>query len=381
MAVIASYAAPAPARADLPRVDIEVNQAIGDEKSAAIMVIRGKGGYRGPIGIEWRGSFSLHLEKNSYAFETRSHDNEGHNVALLGMPKENDWILNAAHTDPTLVRDALAYATARRIGHWAARTRFVELYLNGEYRGVYVLSEQPKLDKNRVAVPGAGISGGYLIEQSTTSLPRGFRGLLSGRWYGHKDPKPKHLKADRALWIFNYVSATELALAARNGRWRNHIDERVAVDYVLLQELFMNLDAFNRSTFLAKGTNRPFELGPIWDFDRSMGLTLSGEFGIAPTGWITPGRPLVRDMLADRAFAQRLVTRWSELRAGSLLPDLLGDLDRSSRELRKAQARNAQRWPATRSRPHAAEVRLLRDWLSARVAWINTNIQSLVRAT
>jgi len=297
------------------------------------------------------------------------------------MPPESDWILNAAHSDRTLSRDALAYATARRLGRWAPRTRFVELYLNRRYRGVYVLTEQLKLDRARVAVPRRGISGGYLVELSSDPFARGFHGAVSGRFYGHKHPKAKQLNADETTWISGYVNAAERSVAMRDGSWRARVDESAAVDYLLLQELFANLDAFHRSTFLAKRTGRPLAFGPIWDFDRAMGLTLDGVFGAAPHGWVTPGRPWAADLLADAAFSDRLVARWSALRSKHLLSGMLGDLDRNQRALRIAQARNARRWPTTRSRSYASQMRLLRGWLIERVGWIDANIRSLGATT
>lgn len=377
-ALAALALAPAPAQAALPRVDITVGQSITDgPKRSGQMRIAAASGYRGRVGIELRGSWSRRVPKKSYSLETRSSGRRARNVALLGMPKENDWILNAVHGDPTLSRDALAYATARRLGRWAPRTRHVELYLNRRYQGVYVLSEQAKLDPARVSVARKGITGGYLVELSSEAFPGGFEGPVSRRFYGHKDPRRKHLRSDEAAWIAGYVAAAEHAVAARDGSWRAFLDEPSAVDYLLLQELFSNQDAFHRSTFLAKPSDRPLVLGPVWDFDRAMGLTLAGGFAIPPRGWVTQGRPWAGDLLADTAFAKRVAARWAQLRANGLRERLLRDLSRHRRALRSAQVRNARRWPATRGRPYAVEMRRLRGWLAQRIAWIDANVGTL----
>ena len=370
-------APPAAAQGALPRVHIDPARAVGEErKTPASMRIPGAAGYRGRIGIELRGGASRRFAKKSYALETRTRGNSGRDVALLGMPAENDWVLNAAHGDRTLSRDALAYATARRLGGWAPRTRFVELYVARRYQGVYVLTEQPKLDRARVAVPRAGITGGYLVELSTDPFAGGFRSPFRGRFYGHKDPSSKQLEHRDAAWIASYVLAAERSAAARDGRWRAMVDEGAAVDYLLLQELFKNYDAFRRSTFLAKGTARPLAFGPVWDSDRAMGLDLTG--GVADAhGWITPGRPWAADLLADAAFTDRVAARWRELRANDLLGGMLREVQRSSRSLRTAQLRNARRWPSTRSPSHASEIARLRDWLATRVAWIDANVAAL----
>jgi hypothetical protein len=78
----------------------------------------------------------------SYGFECRDINGKSVDKSILGMPKESDWVLYAPYTDKTLMRNFLAYAIAREMGGWAARTQFVEVVLNGEYVGVYVLMEK-----------------------------------------------------------------------------------------------------------------------------------------------------------------------------------------------------------------------------------------------
>ena len=233
------------------------------------------------------------------------------------------------------------------------------------------LSIDPKLDRERVAVPRKGISGGYLIEGSDEPFDRGFASLARGHFYGHKDPGREQLRDEEAAWIAAYVRTAEQAVAARDGSWR------AAVDYLLLQELFKNYDAFSRSVFLAKGSDRPLELGPVWDLDRAMGFDLT-ENRVGVHGWITAGRPWAADLLADRAFAQRLVARWQELRRDKdLLRSMLRRLDRWGVVLRGERARNARRWPQKRLGSPTAEHRRLRAWLVDRARWIDANVGAL----
>ena len=81
--------------------------------------------------IRTRGRWSQRFPKKSYAVEIR----DGDARRCTGFPADDDWILYAAYNDRTLIRNALAYATARSMGRYAARTRFVELRLNGRYHG------------------------------------------------------------------------------------------------------------------------------------------------------------------------------------------------------------------------------------------------------
>ena len=88
------------------------------------------------IGIELHGQTSLGFPKNSYGIETRDSSGENLNISLLGMPRENDWILYAPYSDKTLMRNALTYTLAAELGYYAPRVRFCELVLNDIYRGV-----------------------------------------------------------------------------------------------------------------------------------------------------------------------------------------------------------------------------------------------------
>lgn len=127
--------------------------------------------YDGKIGIEIRGHFSATFPQKPYALETRDSLGNNLNVSLLGMPKENDWILIPNYNDKSFVRNLLAFELFRRMGNYAPNTRLCEVILNSGYRGVYVFTEKIKADKNRVDIArmtaddnlGVALTGGYII--------------------------------------------------------------------------------------------------------------------------------------------------------------------------------------------------------------------------
>ena len=371
LVLAAALLAPAPAAAGVPKLAISTAGPVGDErKTAATLRTRG---YRGHAALELRGASSRAFPKRSYALETRTGRGRNRDVALLGLPRENDWVLEPAYADASLMRNVVAYATARRTGRWSPRTRYVELTLNRRYRGVYVLTERPKLDRARVAVRTKGVEGGYLLELTDRGGGH-FRGPVSGLPYEFKDPDRGDIQGDQRRFITSYVAAAERALQA--GTWREHVDEAAAVDHLLLQELFKNRDAFTRSTHLVKGSDTKLLFGPLWDMDRSMGDPHLGA-DAGPTGFVSPGRPWAGALLADAAFRQRVVARWRELRAAGLLESLMADVAAAERSTGTAAARNAKRWPGMQSRDHAAEVAALRSWLTARVDWLDANVEQL----
>ena len=126
--VLALGAAAPAAEAAIPTLHVRAAKQIRDDPKVPARITAGGRTVRAEI--EYRGSSSLAFPKKPYAIET------DRKVRLLGMPRERDWVLNAAYTDPTLLRDALAHTAARRIGLASSRHRHVHLRINGRYRGV-----------------------------------------------------------------------------------------------------------------------------------------------------------------------------------------------------------------------------------------------------
>jgi hypothetical protein len=137
-------------------------------------------------GIEFRGStsqadfyFLPGLVKKPYGIElwTDSTGITAKKMSLIQMPEESDWVLNASYNDRSFMRDFLAQLIAGRLGVLHSETKFVELIISDEYRGVYILLEKIKQGKNRVPISdlyttenaGDNVTGGYLLNLDKTS--------------------------------------------------------------------------------------------------------------------------------------------------------------------------------------------------------------------
>ena len=363
---LALAVAPPARAADLPVLRIDAARSIPDEPKVRAQLRMP--GYRGRIAIERRGQSSQQFPKRSYAVEL------ARDAALLGMPADDDWVLYAPYNDKTLMRNVVAYATARSIGRYAARTRFVELRLDGRYHGVYVLMERLELGDDRVA--GEALYEFTFPFQARSKGPS-FRTPVLKRPIVWEDPGRGDLSARRARALARPVRAAERALYGP-GSWRRRIDAASAVDFALLNELFKNEDGFHASTYMALAGGR-LHLGPVWDFDISMG---NSDYGPSRrlAGWMLAQRDWAERLYRDRGFRRALARRWRELRAAGLRRDVLAAVERSRRELRGAAGRNFRRWPVLDRRiwpnpvargSYRAEVRSLRSWLVRRIAWLD----------
>ncbi|MDH5610051.1 MAG: CotH kinase family protein, partial [Cyclobacteriaceae bacterium] len=213
------------------------------------------------ISIEKRGSSSLWFPKNSYSLETQTALGTNLNVGLLGMPPENDWILYAPYSDKSLIRNVLTYDLGNQLGQYAPRTRFCEVVINGEYKGIYILTEKIKRDLNRVniarldstEISGDNLTGGYIvkIDRPKAGLSHDWYSEISGpasqdpghrigfvvEYPGHKDILPEQL-----AYISNYVKNFENALSGSfftdwNWGYKNYIDVNSFIDFWLMNEI------------------------------------------------------------------------------------------------------------------------------------------------
>jgi hypothetical protein len=355
-------------------IDLQVDHRIGTRKVDAVMHAPG---FEGRVAIQTRGRWSRHFPKKSYRFEIRKPDGSNRNIPLLGMPADDDWILYAAYDDRTLMRNVLAYDTARWMGRYAARTRFVELRVNGEYRGVYVLMEKLKLHDRRVR-------GDFLLEKTSRrqALRKdpSFLSAVTRRPYIWEDPERKDLRRRDALRIRAAVDRAERALyLGPPGAWRRHLHAGAAIDFLLVNELFKNQDAMGPSTYLSGRHGRALRLGPVWDFDMAMGAPRRKSWRVH-SGWIAAKRPWAVRLYADRAFARAMDRRWRALRRAGLRGRLLRTIETYAAAVAPAARRDSSRWPAGGERPQGtrrAHVLELRRWLVRRIAWLDGSLPRL----
>lgn len=397
---------------NLPIVKIDPEgQTIPDEPkiSAKMQIIAGEGvndvggapnAYDGLIGIERRGTSSQFFAKKQYSFDTLDAEGEDLEVELLGLPEESDWILSAPFTDKSLIRNNLVYETARALGYYASRQVFVEVFLNDEYQGVYVLLESVKRDSNRVDIARVSddVTGGYLLEFQCGAAPDADEVFFqtprsSGNTscvYVIQYPNDEDLTPERKNYITDYVTQAEEALYGQNFQdessgYRAFTDTQTFIDYTLLSEIFKNPDAFNRSSYFYKDSEDVLKPGPLWDFDIALGNNNFGDGG-DPEGFLLTGKLWSARLLEDPAFATAYVERYRSLRQTLLSTSSLhAKIDDLVRTLGGASQRNFERWPVLGTyiwpnrfvgATYESEIKYLKTWLETRLGWLDTHMES-----
>ena len=358
--------------------------------------------YNGRIGIELRGSTSQLLPKKPYGLTTLQADNQtNNNVSLLGMPRENDWVLNSLAYDPSLLRDYLSYDLARQIGTYAARGRYCEVIVNGDYKGLYLLLEKLKADSERVNIQRLtatdnvlpALSGGYLTkaDKTTGGDPVAWQ-MESHRGdkidFIHENPKPADITRQQSIYIRDYFMAFQKTMDDRNeslaNGWPSLIDVPSFVDFMLMSELTSNVDSYKFSTFFHKDLGGKLRAGPIWDYNLTYGndlfqwnfnrsLTQVWQFNNndneGPRFWL--------DLYSSPSFRCQLTRRWQSLvQPGQPLSFAVisARIDDIVREIGEATGREERRWRTVGN--HAARIGQLKNWLQARLVWLGASLSN-----
>lgn len=360
--------------------------------------------YNGRIGIELRGSTSQDLPKKPYGLTTLQSDNvSNNNVELLGMPSENDWILNSFAFDASLLRDVISYKIAREIGNYAVKTVYCELVVNGDYKGLYILSEKIKIDTDRLnlvklttndnSLPD--LSGGYITKADKTtggdpiawSMPS-YAG--EGGWvhYIHENPKPENVTTQQHNYIKNYFNAFQQAMTSQNSSlvdgFPSMIDIPSFIDFMLINELASNVDAYQYSTFFHKDRGGKLRAGPVWDLNLTYGNDLFfWGFNRSHTNvWqfnydANRGSKFWKDLYDQPLYKCYLTKRWKELNAeGQPLSynEIKALIDTTVDWIAEAAARENQRWGTIGN--HAFHITELKTWLQERIYWLNNNLNN-----
>ena len=385
---------------------------VWDENSSAFAYYSGITQLQTKIGIKKRGRVSLfNFPKNGYTIESKDSFWEDDDIEPLNFPKEEDWVLHGPWADRTFMRNALAMHLTRKTGNYASRTAYVELFVNGEYEGIYVLMEKIKRDNDRVdiaklnpdEISGDDLSGGYIWSTDwwdanwySTFYPYGTTNEKVKYQYIY--PKEGNIAPEQETYIQNLVddfehSLQNTSIPYKGKYWDEYLDINSFVDYFLVQELTKNIDGFRASTYYHKDKNSKdslIKMGPVWDFNYSLGLTsvCNGyEYdGFQYNGYCSAQIPAWwRKLVLTPAFADAVNCRWKELRSTVWHEDsIMAFIGDNELILDQVAQRNHDRWPLDPGTvplnvqvidsTYAGDVDIMETWVSNRLDWLDSNM-------
>jgi hypothetical protein len=236
---------------------------------------------------------------------------------ILGMPKHKRWVLLANYYDQSFMRNSVALDMGEKSDlAYTPRIRDVEVVLNGTYNGLYSLTEQLKIDKNRV-----NLDDGFLMEIDVNKGDDDvyFRVSNISNPIVIKDPDVE-VGDDNYNYVkdfitnFDNILFSDDWLDSENG-YKKYIDINSFVDWYLINEIPKNADAyFYTSCYLnLNRTEGILSMGPIWDFDLAFGNYFLSEHEINQTSgfWVSTGASWYKRMFEDSEFVSLVKERFN----------------------------------------------------------------------
>ena len=326
-----------------------------EEYKTAVMRLDGKE-YTTRIRGRGNSSWST-FPKRSYRLKLDS------KADLCGMAADRDWCLVSNYVDPSLIRNKVASDMAKSMSAlpFTPSYKSVDLFINGEYLGVYMLSEKIEDDKDRVPLgdpitdeEGSILDMGFLIEfgwdySSENVYAKDFFDTEYCKRMYIKEPEIVKAYNAEYKYVYNYVKAAEKAVIAGKG-YEEYLDVDSWVDWFIVNELTNNTEcAFYRSLYMYKPVGGKLTAGPIWDYDTAFGNHLNDISGY--NGWASVdftydymSENWMKFLIEDEYFMSRVRARWAEIK-DSLMETAFSSIEKSAEEIDKSQVYNFRVWP------------------------------------
>lgn len=356
-----------------------------------------------------RGHSSRYFSKPSYQLKFTQEDrvtSEDHD--LLGMGDGSSWALHGPFLDKTLLRNYVAMSVFGEIMPYTPEVRLIELFVNDTYQGVYVLMETVRRGDDRVDIKKSdpnSITTSFIVKRDWLSRDSGtFRDFLNEIRETSQPldivyPSEDNLTEAQRNWIEREFFQFEKSLYSYDydtsdyGYW-NYIDIDSFVDYFLINELTLNADSGELSTYFYRDLGGKLAVGPLWDYNNAFNNYMADDYSNY-NGFIMMRSPLFFMLLKDERFVERTIDRYKELRKGALSDEtLISTIDSAAAYLEPARNRNYLVWgysfdpelvtaneklsPDERNPKNYDEaLAQLKETLLERTAWLDVNIEHL----
>ena len=328
----------------LDPMGIEGIEAIGSAEKPLATQIKGRGN------VTWntfdKKPYRLKLDKKA---------------ALLGMKKSKHFVLLAHYEDYyCYARDHLGFEIARRMGMpWTPEHRPIELVLNGDYVGLYWLTEKIRVDEDRVNITEQKdnetepelITGGWLVE--IDNYPADGQVKITegdGSRLRFTPDTPEELSAEQRAYLTDLVTATDKAIYNKvksSTEWEKYIDIDALARFYVINEVMDNAEAFSGSCYWNKerGDDTKIVFGPVWDFGNSMiFIKPQGPHFIYDYDTDTFGHHWIKEIAKYPRFRRAVKAQWPRYR-DEIYPEINTIIDNYISSIAGAVRVDVERWP------------------------------------
>ena len=389
----------------LPVVKIKTNQVVGPamDKSSYVegsLEIIGDGNFEGleetTMKIKGRGNSTWWICTDASAgavvgkcpYQVKF----GDKTSILGMPEDKKWVLLAEKSDKSMIRNKIArYMGELSDLEYTPNAEYVELFINEDYQGTYLIGQKVEESSNRVDIG----DDGYLIEIDTDAnnridsddiifKPTIWSSIHTDGVFNIKDPDIDY-GSDEFHLIENYINEFESVLYSNNfnsagSGYESYIDVDSLIDWFLINEIAKTVDArWYSSIYFSYIPGEKIKMGPIWDFDLLYGnlnysdAQYTSDFYIKQNNWIDR-------LFLDEVFVEKVKIRYSYYY--NKLDDIKSKIDEFAKYIDKSQKANFERWDIlgvyvwpnpVYDLTYEQEVERLENWIEERMNWLNSN--------
>ena len=355
-------------------------------KSNIVIIKDGKVDTKGSGTIKYRGNSTLDPAKKSFRIKFDE------KTTVLDLPaKAKKWVLFANMYDKTLLRNRIGYEMSTIFGmKYTPACHHVDMILNGDFIGNYLLCDQIDVNENRVDITKMDssstsepeITGGYLIEGDAFAEkePLYFK-TAQGILFCIKYPDSDDINQQQKSYIEKYFNQVEAEIYQNNV---NNIDLESFARYFIIQDFAGNIDGVWSSFYLTKerGDDKIY-FGPVWDldlaFDNDMFLYPTNEknnfaFKYCYSNGST--QTLVMKLLSNDSLLKKVKDVWNQMTNGGFTKDaMLSFIDKQVEHINESQKLNFIRWdilnqkqflqPTVRG-SYEAEIKYIKEFIENR---------------
>ena len=319
---------------------------------------------------------------------------------MLGMDRAKSWVLLANFRDITDMMNTYGFELGRMMGlPYTNHTRYVELFVNNNYCGLYQLTEQVQQGESRVAVSDErGILLTLDVDDGPTEAPSATNNFWTKGYNmpaAVKYPDDELLTDARLDSIRNVFGQLEAAIKAKDyAKASTLLDMESMARYLIIQELVYNVElSAPRSVFLHKDGDGPWVLGPLWDFDAGFDFdwnnmyaghtffsnyreTVMGTNPVRRNGNYSYVPQFFTDLFGTREFVELYKQTW-EMYADSIVSRPWAEVERYVDGLRRgAIQREEQQW-RVRGKSFDTELQKMHVWLENRARFLDDLVKNI----
>lgn len=282
-------------------------------------------------------------------------------ISMFGEKKNKSWVLLAMYNDFSLVKDRLAFgiADALETDVFVPSYNYVDLYINGDYQGIYLLTDQVDENSGRTDVKFDFTEDDkevpFLVELDEYAYTEGEEDVawfkVAGYPYTIKYPEADERYTEEQFeYIKGYVEAVD-ALVRKNGvtmaELSEYLDMNSFIDFYIVQELMGQIEVNWKSVYMSKAVGEKLKMGPVWDFDWSVTgphawWTARDRYADDYTGLRSSGNWFAALYYGSPEFRVALAERWQEVRPK--ISEALNSIEAEKEKISLAAKKDWYKW-------------------------------------